>query len=93
MREVADAHIRAPVAPLKQDITEFLISAPTFEWETVVSYLGREFPELDVAWKRPFPKAFEVNVSRASEVLEMQWRPVVETVRAVVDQQTGFASR
>lgn len=92
VREVADAHIRTAVVPLKQNITEFILSAPRFEWETVVSYLDQEFPDLHVAWKRPFPRTFEVDVSHASEVLGMQWRPVIETVRAVIDQQTSFSS-
>lgn len=92
MREVADAHIRAAVAPLKQNLTELIISAPSFEWESVVLFLNREYPDVHVAWQRPFPKAFEVDVSLSSELLGIKWRPVVETIGALIEQQISFSS-
>ena len=91
--DVAEAHVLC-LGDAVEAGSRFLLSAPPFAWRDVLEFVKREFPHHH--WKLQ-PPAEEilwiVNTSRAETVLGMDWMPVEQFVRDVVEQQLSFASK
>jgi len=94
VRDVADAHVKA----LETDIesgTEFLLSGskPASPWAEVVSFVNSQYPGLGWKLQLPFEGGWKVDVSRAEEVLKINWRSKEDMVRDIVEQQLSFVKR
>ena len=91
VRDVADAQIKAAKVELEGgEWREFLISQHPMEWEDVVAFLRKQYPQVEVKWEPPYPKASDVDVSRAEQELGMRWRSMEEIFGSLVEQQLRF---
>ncbi|KAE9369037.1 NAD(P)-binding protein [Stipitochalara longipes BDJ] len=91
VRDVADAHIKALKADIETGM-EFLLSGskPASPWEEIVSFVKSQYPGLGWKLRPPFEGGWEVDVSRAEQVLQIDWRSKEDMVRDIVEQQLSF---
>ena len=91
VRDVADAHIKV----LETDIesgTEFLLSGskPASPWAEVVTFVNSKYPGLGWKLQPPIEGGWRVDVSKAEEVLHINWRSKEDMVQDIVEQQLSF---
>ncbi|KAI7370797.1 hypothetical protein KC336_g20858, partial [Hortaea werneckii] len=92
VRDVAEAHVRAIHAPVDKPMTEFLIDGQVTGWDTVADLVEKNYPQLSLNWKRPFPKGMEVDVTRAETTLGMKWRLIRDTFSDLIEQQLSYST-
>ncbi|KAH6611588.1 nad dependent epimerase dehydratase [Trichoderma cornu-damae] len=85
VRDVADLCIKAAIEDVPTG-TELVASGAPTTWRDIAAWVRREYPQLDTKLSEDGPVPFRVD----NEALGMQWRPLRETLRGVIDQQLAL---
>jgi nucleoside-diphosphate-sugar epimerase len=93
VRDVANAHLKAATVSTEDQTTEFLLSANETSWDQIVSFIGSEFPGIEIGWTPPFGEVSKVDTSRAEKVLGMKWCSTEDIFRSTVSQQLAFLEK
>ncbi|KAJ5115479.1 hypothetical protein NUU61_001238 [Penicillium alfredii] len=90
IQDVAEAHVKA-LDPKIADGSKYLLGGKVASWKDVAHIVGKEYPQAGAKITQDVQNiSIPFNTSKAETELGMQWRPLEEMVREVMDQQLEF---
>ncbi|KAL0930530.1 nad dependent epimerase dehydratase family protein [Colletotrichum truncatum] len=93
VRDVADTFLKALSAPVPK-FQEFIVSEPAVLWEDVAEIVQRLYPDSNFQLKPPVGDKFSMvpEAKAAKEILGIEWKPLEEVIRGVVDVQLALGA-
>jgi nucleoside-diphosphate-sugar epimerase len=92
VKDVAAAHVRALESSTPTG-TEFLLCCPGVSWDDVVTFVKKNYPEVECNLQPPFGPSGTVETGSAEKYLDMQWTAYEKTFRQVFEQQLSFKNK